>query len=167
MLLNDFYLSVFQGADCYLPKFVISINLILCISVSIISILPAVQDRMPTSGLLQSSFISLYTMYLTWSALMNNPDHQCNPSLINIFTNHTAPGPHQHNEAYGTPLPVQSIISLILWFLCLLYAAIRTGSNTAIGKLGGNSGAESDEIPLSESRDVLTNGLGKKHKHGF
>jgi hypothetical protein len=144
------FLYYTSAAPCYLPKFIISFNLILCVMVSIISVLPAVQEHLPHSGLLQSSFISLYTMYLTWSALMNNPDKQCNPSLINIFTNHTTPTPGHHDESFGIPLPAQSIVSLIIWFLCLLYAAIRTGSNTSIGKLGGgSSGDESDEIPLT------------------
>lgn len=62
-----------QGATCALPKFIISFNMILCIIVSVISLLPKVQERMPYSGLLQSSFITLYTMFLSWSALMNNP----------------------------------------------------------------------------------------------
>jgi|UniRef100_A0AC35FNB1 hypothetical protein len=142
VLMMIFYTT---GGSCYLPKFIISFNLILCIIVSVISILPSVQDHLPHSGLLQSSFISLYTMYLTWSALMNNPDRECNPSLISIFTNHTTPG-HQ-DESFGTPLPAQSIISLIIWFLCLLYAAIRTGSNTSIGKIGTSA---SEPIPSSD-----------------
>lgn len=31
------------------------------------------QDASPQSGLLQSSIITLYTMYITWSAMTNNP----------------------------------------------------------------------------------------------
>lgn len=31
------------------------------------------QEAQPFSGLLQASLISLYTMYVTWSAMTNNP----------------------------------------------------------------------------------------------
>ena len=32
-----------------------------------------IQENMPQSGLLQSAAISLYIMYLTWSAMSNSP----------------------------------------------------------------------------------------------
>ena len=65
-------------------------------------------------------------------------------------------------QSYGTPLPAQSIVSLIIWFLCLLYASIRTSSNTSLGKItGGGSGASGEEIPLSESRDTLAGETSK------
>ncbi|KAK0412790.1 hypothetical protein QR680_006412 [Steinernema hermaphroditum] len=138
------------GGSCALPKFLISFNLILCFGVSCISLLPKIQERMPRSGLLQSSFISLYVMYLTWSALTNNPDKECNPSLISIFTNGTKPS-DKGDETYGTPLPAQSLVSLVIWFLCLLYASIRSSSNTALGKITGGS----EEIALSESHEHI------------
>jgi hypothetical protein len=56
--------------------------------VSAVSILPAVQERQPRSGLLQSSVVSLYVVYLTWSALSNQPDRECNPRIAEIL----APG---------------------------------------------------------------------------
>lgn len=34
------------------------------------------QEHQPRSGLLQSSVITLYTMYLTWSAMSNEPGKQ-------------------------------------------------------------------------------------------
>ena len=46
---------------------------ILSIIISVISILPKVQEHMPKSGLLQSGCISGYMVYLTWSAMSNSP----------------------------------------------------------------------------------------------
>ena len=89
VLLFIFYTT---GGTCALPKFVISFNLLLCIGLSALSIMPFVQERMPRSGLLQAALISGYVIYLTWSALTNNPDKECNPSLISIFVNTTKPG---------------------------------------------------------------------------
>lgn len=47
------------------------------------------QETQPSSGLLQASLISLYTMYVTWSAMTNNPSespvllvHNCSSSLL-------------------------------------------------------------------------------------
>lgn len=65
--------NLLQGNSCHMPKLFISLNIILCVLVSVLSILPRIQERMPRSGLLQSSFITLYVMYITWSALINNP----------------------------------------------------------------------------------------------
>ncbi|KAK6015109.1 hypothetical protein OSTOST_19475 [Ostertagia ostertagi] len=105
---------------------------------------------MPRSGLLQSAFITIYVMYLTWAALINNPDKPCNPSLISIFTNATRPG-DKDEHIYGTPVPAQSIVSLVLWFLCLLYASIRTSTNSSLGKITGGG----ENIQLSGSRDAI------------
>ncbi|CAD5231551.1 unnamed protein product [Bursaphelenchus xylophilus] len=130
------------GGGCGLPIFIITFNIILCLLVSVISILPKVQERMPNSGLLQSSFLTMYTMYLTWSALINNPDHTCNPSLVNIIRNGTSPDQDPH--AFATPLPANSIISLLIFFACLLYVTIRTSSNTALGKITGDSDVDEE-----------------------
>lgn len=72
----------FKSEACGLNKFFISFNLILCLIVSVISVLPRVQEALPNSGLLQSSVVTLYTIYLTWSAVANNPDRQCNHSFF-------------------------------------------------------------------------------------
>lgn len=62
---------------CGLNYFFITFNWILCLIVSVMSVLPAVQDHISRSGLLQSSVVTLYVIYLTWSALSNNPDIKC------------------------------------------------------------------------------------------
>ena len=66
ILLYVFYAS---KPPCNLNIFFVTLNLFLCIIVSIVSVLPAVQSHHPTSGLLQSSFVTLYVVFLTWSAM--------------------------------------------------------------------------------------------------
>ncbi|KAJ2946340.1 hypothetical protein O0L34_g12377 [Tuta absoluta] len=70
------YVYYTKADGCNLSKFFISINLILVVIASGVSILPAVQEHQPRSGLLQSSVVSLYVIYLTWSALSNS-DKEC------------------------------------------------------------------------------------------
>jgi len=66
ILLYVYYAS---SSSCHQNIFFITFNLIFCIIVSIVSVLPIVQNYNSTSGLLQSSFVTLYVIYLTWSAM--------------------------------------------------------------------------------------------------
>ncbi|XP_035739095.1 probable serine incorporator isoform X2 [Vespa mandarinia] len=110
--------------DCALNKFFISFNLILCVIISIISILPSVQKYQPHSGLLQPSIVSLYVIYLTWSGVSNSPDHICNPGFFGIISNDT----HAKNRV---AFDKESIIGLIIWFSCVLYSSLRTASKSS------------------------------------
>ncbi|XP_030644621.1 serine incorporator 2 [Chanos chanos] len=130
-----FYVYYTQADDCTEHKVFISLNFIFCIIVSVVSILPKVQEAQPSSGLLQASLISLYTMYVTWSAMTNNPNRQCNPSLLSLVkggptapTPTSAPGQAQWWDAQG-------IVGLIIFILCTLYASIRSSNNTQVNKL--------------------------------
>ncbi|KAM3716812.1 putative serine incorporator [Dirofilaria immitis] len=146
------YMFYTPGNSCYMPKLFISFNIVLCVLVSALSILPRIQERMPRSGLLQSSFITLYVMYITWSALINNPDKECNPSLINIFTNHTTP---YGQDIYGTPIPAESLVSLMIWFICILYASFRTSSS--FNKIaGGLPQREVDDADNGSQQHIIT-----------
>lgn len=71
----------FAGSGCGLNQFFISFNLILCVASSVLSILPAVQDANPRSGLAQSGMVAIYSTYLITSAVANHEDKsgQCNP----------------------------------------------------------------------------------------
>ncbi|XP_054159591.1 serine incorporator 3-like isoform X2 [Oppia nitens] len=118
-----FYVYYTQSSGCALHKFYISFNLILCVVMSVLSILPKVQDHQPRSGLLQSSLISLYISYLTWSAMNNNVDNDCKPSFF----------VHQDKGSFDS----SSLVSLGLFFACVLYSSIRTSTNTQASKLTG------------------------------
>lgn len=112
------YVNFTHENMCGLNKFFISINLIVCVIASVISILPAVQDALPRSGLLQSSVVSLYGVYLIWSALSNNPDENCNPGFLL----------HGQNKV---KFDTQGIVGLVLWMCALLYSSFRSASKSS------------------------------------
>uniref|UniRef100_A0A8C4HBG7 Serine incorporator 2 n=1 Tax=Dicentrarchus labrax TaxID=13489 RepID=A0A8C4HBG7_DICLA len=132
-----FYVFYTQPDGCTEHKVFISLNFIFCIIVSIVAILPKVQEAQPSSGLLQASLISLYTMYITWSAMTNNPNRQCNPSLLSLVQPASptpAPGPappHQNIQWWDA----QSIVGLLIFLFCTLYASIRSSNNAQVNKL--------------------------------
>ncbi|XP_028590898.1 serine incorporator 3 isoform X1 [Podarcis muralis] len=142
-----FYVFYTKPDACTENKFFISFNMLVCIAVSITSVLPKVQEHQPRSGLLQSSIITLYTMYLTWSAMSNEPERICNPSLLNIISQIAAPTSIPANvtaivPVVPTPGPqklqwwdAQSVVGLTVFVLCLLYSSIRSSNNSQVNKL--------------------------------
>ena len=98
-----------------------------------------VQEHVPKSGLLQSGCISLYMTYLTWSAMSNSPYQECKPkSLADIIVpggNETTvappPGPSSDKDQ-ASPFDAENIIGLVVWVLCVLYACMRTASNSQV-----------------------------------
>lgn len=131
VLLYVFY----TNGDCGWQKFFISINMILCVILSFISILPRVQELQPRSGLLQSSILSLYVTYLTWSSINNAPGNECRPDFLK-------------NDPNKMSSDSQAFIALLLWFLCVLYSSIRTSSNSQMSKL-----TMSDQILMKDTGD--------------
>jgi hypothetical protein len=142
-----------------LNKFFIIFNLLICIGVSIISILPQVQEYHPTSGLLQASAVSVYIMYLTWSA-MSNSDSKCictdiiwlhmgvarlilNKYYIGAFSGlgcKPSFAIDQPAGAKGPGMDTQSIVGLILFIGCVLYSSIRTSTSSQSARLSlGNA----------------------------
>ncbi|KAM4625973.1 serine incorporator 3 [Polymixia lowei] len=161
-----FFVFYTKPEGCFINKFFISFNMLLCIAASLISVLPKVQEAQPRSGLLQSSIITLYTMYLTWSAMTNEPDRACNPSLFSIFQQIAAPtlAPlEMENQTavviIGIEEPVltsphlqwwdaQSIVGLAIFVLCILYSSIRSSNTSQVNKL---TMASKDAAILAES----------------
>ncbi|KAM4794710.1 serine incorporator 2 [Rhinophrynus dorsalis] len=152
------YIYYTKPNDCAPNKVFISLNLIFCVIVSIVSILPKVQDAQPHSGLLQASVITLYTMFVTWSAMANVPDINCNPTLLSIVTNST-------NAASSSSSPVAqwwdapSIVGLAIFILCTLFISLRSSSNPQVNKLmqteesSGDVGAHSIEDGVHRAYD--------------
>nr|XP_020493688.1 serine incorporator 1-like [Labrus bergylta] len=135
-----FYVFYTQPDGCTEHKVFISLNFLFGIVVSVVAILPKVQEAQPSSGLLQASVICLYTMYITWSAMTNNPNKQCNPSLLSLVQ------PNGPTLPPGVPAPTpapgnvqwwdaQGVVGLIIFLFCTLYASIRSSNNSQVNKL--------------------------------
>ncbi|XP_078275160.1 serine incorporator 1-like [Rhinoraja longicauda] len=154
-----FYVYYTTPGGCVENKFFISFNMIVCIALSVTSILPKIQEAQPQSGLLQSSVITLYTMYLTWSAMSNEPDGECNPNFIGLIKNLVIPVNRTESlrmapsPSTGPPTAVQwweaqNVVGLVLFILCLLYSSIRTSNNSQVNKL---SFSTSETVVLDDS----------------
>ncbi|XP_044069116.1 serine incorporator 1 [Siniperca chuatsi] len=165
-----FFFFYTKPDGCFINKFFISFNMLFCIVASVVSVLHKVQESQPRSGLLQSSIITLYTMFLTWSAMTNEPDRACNPSLLSILQQIAAPtlAPlEMENQTavviIGTEEPVltsphlqwwdaQSIVGLAIFVLCILYSCIRSSSTSQVNKL---TMASKDSAILAEGSSSL------------
>lgn len=145
------FFHYYTTGACGWQKFFISINLILCVLLSVLSILPKIQEAQPRSGLLQSSILTLYVMYLTWSALNNAAGNDCKPSFLQVDP--TKP---------KTSSDTQAFVGLMLWFGCVIYSSIRTSGNSQVSKLSMSDQILSRDTGTAGQEDVeLANGTKK------
>lgn len=145
-----------SNEGCGMNKFLISVNLIFVIILSIVSILPDVQEHQPRSGLLQSSVVSLYTIYLIWSALSSNPDKNCNPGALLGWSlkGGEATGASAMGVTNKVNFDTHSFVSLLLWLGAILYSSLRTASKTSKMSLA-------DKVLVADQDDTLSNDGGE------
>lgn len=151
-----FYVYYTTSSGCAINKFFISFNLILCIVISVMAILPKVQEAQPRSGLIQASFVSVYATYLVWSALNREPVSDCNPGISNL-----AQGILGKNETTTAPPTADSdgwqgnnLLGLVLSILCVLYSSIRSSSSENMERLTLPSDkAGSSDVEKGENED--------------
>lgn len=136
ILLFSYYTS---DVHCGWQKFFISTNMILCVILSVLSVLPRIQESQPRSGLLQSSILTLYIMYLTWSALNSAAGSECKPSFLNNVD------PNKPKSANNS----EAFVGLMLWFVCIIYSSIRTSTNSQVSRL-----SMSDQILPKDTGDA-------------
>ncbi|XP_006895005.1 PREDICTED: serine incorporator 2 [Elephantulus edwardii] len=127
------YIYYTHPGACHESKVFLSLNLTFCFCVSIIAVLPKIQEAQPNSGLLQASVVTLYTMFVTWSALSNIPDQKCNPHLLTHFGNETVlAGPDGYvTQWWDAP----SIVGLIIFILCTLFISVRSSDHRQVNSL--------------------------------
>ncbi|EDO32925.1 predicted protein, partial [Nematostella vectensis] len=131
-------------AQCKANTFYISFNVAHCGLASVISILPQVQREATGSGLLQSSVVTIYTMYLTWNTLSSQPDRTCNP-LGDVIL--------EYDKASG--VNGQAVFGSILTFALLTFACTVRASTSQLGKLG---------MSLADNPEHLRHSIGLNRK---
>ena len=143
-----FYLFFTNPDDilqCQANTFYISFNVGHCALATIISVLPRVQEETTGAGLLQSSVITIYTMYLTWNTLSSQPDSKCNP-LGEVLL--------EYDKISG--VNGQAIFGALLMFSLLAFACTVRASTSQLGKLG---------LSLSDSPEYLRKSAETNAKH--
>ena len=118
----------FAKSGCSMNQAAITINILLVLISSIISIHPSVQAVNPRAGLAQSAIVAIYCTYLTLSAVGMEPDdHQCNPLI----------------RARGTRRATV-IIGAIVTFITVAYTTTRAATyGLALGAQGNTHGSYS------------------------
>lgn len=133
-VLTAFLFKYWDLPGCKTNTFVIAFNLVLLILFSFMSILGRVQQRVPTSGLFQSSLIAFYTTYLTWSAVVN-VQGDCQPTS----------SIHQNSVA-------TLVVGLLISVPVVLYGSLRRSSESHMGKIMTVENA-SEDISVSKDDD--------------
>jgi hypothetical protein len=132
----------YGSSQCQLNQFFISFNWILCFFVSLLSVLPQIQECNPKSGLAQAAMVSIYSTYLVASAISSEPDssNHCGPSNTGTETSAVALG-------------------YAFTFLALAYSTSSAASNSKV--LAGEdvpllSGTDDEEALADDEQDVFS-----------
>lgn len=105
----------FAGSGCSMNQAAITINLLMAVIVSAMSVHPTVQEYNPQAGLAQAAMVAFYCSYLTMSAVAAEPDDRsCNP-LIRSRGTRTA----------------SIVLGAIFTFLAIAYTTFRAAHTTS------------------------------------
>uniref|UniRef100_A0A8C1D8S9 Serine incorporator 5 n=2 Tax=Cyprinus carpio TaxID=7962 RepID=A0A8C1D8S9_CYPCA len=104
---------------CFLNKLFLGVNGGLCFVVSLLAISPCIQTFQPTSGLLQSAIISVYVMYLTFSALASKPAEMVERNGENVTV-----CVFPYNSGEQSESNIVTGIGTAIMFGCILYSCL-------------------------------------------
>ncbi|KAH3661651.1 hypothetical protein OGAPHI_006501 [Ogataea philodendri] len=105
----------FSRSGCGLNTFAITLNLLLTLAATALSVAPVVQEYNPNAGLAQSSMCCIYCTYLVFSACLSEPDDkQCNPLV-----------------RYASTRTFSVIVGAFFTFTAVAYTTTRAAGNSA------------------------------------
>ncbi|KAJ8405616.1 hypothetical protein AAFF_G00315960 [Aldrovandia affinis] len=106
---------------CTLNKIFLGVNASLCLIVSLLAISPFIQRLQPTSGLLQSGVISVYVMYLTFSALSSKPIEMVEKDGANVTV-----CVFPFNSGSESDNKIVTGVGTVILFGCVLYSCLTS-----------------------------------------
>ncbi|XP_077378902.1 serine incorporator 5 [Festucalex cinctus] len=106
---------------CRLNKIFLGINGTLCLVVSLLAISPLIQKLQPTSGLLQPGVISVYVMYLTFSAFSSKPTEMVEKDGVN-----TTVCVFPFKSGKESDKNIVTALGAIILFGCILYSCLTS-----------------------------------------
>ncbi|KAL8865375.1 MAG: hypothetical protein Q9174_006921, partial [Haloplaca sp. 1 TL-2023] len=125
----------FAQSGCAMNQAAITINLIVLLLITAVSVHPTVQEYNPKAGLAQAAMVAIYCTYLTMSAVSMEPDdRKCNPLV----------------RAHGTRT-TSIILGAIVTMLTIAYTTTRAATqgialggaaSHAYSKVGDEEGVE-------------------------
>ena len=142
--LITFYIYFTHAPDihkCHANVFYISFVGMQCFLAVLVSVTPSVQQELTGAGLLQSSVVVLYTMYLTWNTLSSEPDSTCNP-LGSIILEYDS----------LTGVSGEAIFGCAITLILLLFACTVRANTSHLGKYG-LALAESEDFAMSTYKE--------------
>ncbi|SCU90380.1 LADA_0F03642g1_1 [Lachancea dasiensis] len=112
--------AMFCHDNCTMNQVSVTVNLLLSIITTGLSIHPRVQEYNPKCGLAQSSMVAIYGTYLTMSALASEPDdRQCNPFVRSNKTR-----------------KFSVVLGSLFTFVAIAYTTTRAAANSAFNSNG-------------------------------
>ena len=131
----------FGPSGCKLHQFYITIALILGVICGVVATNSDVQDESPSSGILQAAVVSLYCVYMTYTAVASNFDkdyQSCTPYEIKPAS--------EADLVNGS-----SIFNIVLAVVIVLYSTISSATS------GTSSGSTASDIPMLEAGESQDN----------
>ncbi|GAA5972543.1 hypothetical protein JCM21900_000658 [Sporobolomyces salmonicolor] len=138
----------FAGSGCALNTTLITLNWVLSLAVSVLSISPAIQESNPRSGLAQSGMVVAYTSYLITSAIANHDDDKA-----------TSCNPLQRRAAGARTGMV--VMGAVFTFLAIAYSTSRAATQSKAFVPGKKGGRRPDPSELGYSALSQTGGAGE------
>ncbi|SCV00344.1 LAME_0G09076g1_1 [Lachancea meyersii CBS 8951] len=129
---------MFCQNNCTMNQISVTVNMLLSIITTGLSVHPKVQEYNPKCGLAQSSMVAIYGTYLTMSALASEPDdRQCNPFVRSDKTR-----------------KFSVVLGSLFTFVAIAYTTTRAAANSAFN-------SSDQHIFLDGDDDIAYEGVGQ------